>query len=373
MASPSSTPQPAGDDPTLGPLVRLWGLRASQLPAAGETPDGVAPLLISILQEAVPFIDTVAPKNSTDSRWWKPKGSSAKTFSAADCAAPVALFERRVDVAELERIAARSGQAGKKVEAAEVWSCRRSLHQDAAAKGTASWHEFRDCFKDRHVETEDAFTPSVVGARQAAVWDCGSVEAEEAGETWGHFTLSMAEMRHRIGRPVLKDRTFPVLQMTCAAMDKDAATDDAAAVSHREKPEFLVVSITVDDFLESAADDGGGTKGSVVAAYVSVERIRKLPATGEIEWIMATASDARGVLPKWMQAKAVPGQIAKDVFKFLVWIAQERAAKKNGEAATSEPPATASSQSAAPEPELPPLPLPLPTADPAPAPASVSA
>lgn len=49
-----------------------------------------------------------------------------------------------------------------------------------------------------------------------------------------------------------------------------------------------------------------------MAAYVSVERIRFLPSNGEIEWIMATASDAGGVLPQFIQNLAVPGAIAKD-------------------------------------------------------------
>ncbi|POR36430.1 Uncharacterized protein TPAR_03377, partial [Tolypocladium paradoxum] len=39
---------------------------------------------------------------------------------------------------------------------------------------------------------------------------------------------------------------------------------------------------------------------------------------------MGTASDARGVLPAWVQRMAVPGQIAKDVDMFLGWIAEER-------------------------------------------------
>lgn len=147
-------------------------------------------------------------------------------------------------------------------------------------------------------------------------------------------------MRHRIGRPVLKDRTFPVLQMTCATMETDAGADgvdDAAAVSRREKPEFLVVSITVDDYFSSgfapssssspsSAPTPGPGGDTVVAAYVSVERIRRLDDgdSGAIEWIMATASDARGVLPMWMQTLAVPAQIAKDVPLFLAWIEKQR-------------------------------------------------
>jgi hypothetical protein len=61
-----------------------------------------------------------------------------------------------------------------------------------------------------------------------------------------------------------------------------------------------------------------------MAAYVSIERIRILPSSGEIEWIMATASDAKGVLPQWMQNMAVPGQVAHDVDLFLKWIPSQR-------------------------------------------------
>ena len=342
-------------DDQLGPLVRLWGLTTAQLPDPSETPDNLAPFLISILQEAVPFIDSVAPKLATPAppdqadpdpaaatalaavaataaKAWKPKGSKAYPESAAK----VHLAERVVDSSELERVAGRSvvpPSARLRHDArlpAETWICRRSVHADSAAEGarSASWAEFRDAVKDRHAESEEAFTPSVVGARAAVVWDCGGAEAVEGGETWGKFTLRVEEVRHRIGKPVMKDRVFPVLQMTCSAMETNRAVeagDDAAAVSRDEKPEFLVVSITVTDFgSASPAAEFSKGKGVVVGAYTSVERIRKLPGSGEIEWIMATASDARGVLPMWVQTMAVPGQIARDVPLFLSWIAKER-------------------------------------------------
>jgi hypothetical protein len=49
---------------------------------------------------------------------------------------------------------------------------------------------------------------------------------------------------------------------------------------------------------------------------------------------MATASDAKGVLPRWVQAKAVPGQIARDVQLFIRWIAKERE-QQGGKAGTT--------------------------------------
>jgi len=138
--------------------------------------------------------------------------------------------------------------------------------------------------------------------------------------------LSAAVMRHRIGKPILRDRTFPVLQMTCAAMEGPGSeAADATITSHREQ--FLVVSVTVDDFLTSphvSASLRAQHDDAVVATYVSIERIRKLDGDGEVEWLMATASDARGVLPMWVQTRAVGGQVAKDVPNFFAWAARER-------------------------------------------------
>ena len=37
----------------------------------------------------------------------------------------------------------------------------------------------------------------------------------------------------------------------------------------------------------------------------------------KVEWMMAVASDASGVLPMWAQKMGLPGAIAKDVGLFL--------------------------------------------------------
>ncbi|KAI1394942.1 hypothetical protein F4819DRAFT_479991 [Hypoxylon fuscum] len=292
----------------LGPLVRLWGLRTEQLPAATASTDELAPFLISILQEAVPFIDSAAPKKSTTSgtKLWKSKGS----HSHADSAAKVEVLERVIPAAELERVAAGSAKVG-----AETWCCRRSVHEDKEQKGTASWEEFEHCFREAHAQSEKAFTPACLAAHEALRWNCAGVEAHEGGLAWTGFQLVVEEMRHRIGKPVLKDRTFPVLQMTCAAARGN---------------EFVVVSIPLPDFgAKSKASKLASEKGAQVAFYVSVERIRRLEGGvegqgGSIEWLMATASDAGGVLPAWVQNLAAPGVIWKDVPLFLGWIAKER-------------------------------------------------
>lgn len=302
-------------DKAKDPLLHLAGVKSSQLPAATASPEELTPFIKTLLEEAVPFIDTAAPRAAdfTDpavpappasNTLWKPKG----TKSHPDSTAKIELSERIVGDHE-------------------TWACRRSVHEDAASRGTASWAEFADCIRDRHAETEDAFTPTVLAHREAISWGgaAGVAPIEAGGVTWGRFGLALVEMKHKIPPP-LKPRVFPVLQLVASAVP--------GASGKPEEDEFVVVSVTVSDFATGQLKDQAGLsveKGVVVGAYVSVERVRRLPGQGEdkgkIEWIMATASDAKGILPMFLQTKAVPGQIAKDVGMFLGWVDKERAKK----------------------------------------------
>ncbi|PKS10572.1 hypothetical protein jhhlp_002326 [Lomentospora prolificans] len=307
----------------LGPLIRLWGLPLTDIPPPGVASDDLAPFLMAILQEAVPFLDTISPRAgpSEDDSLWKSKGT--KTFPGSS--APVEVLERIIPVAELELVMARSQLAHGHDQAtklhSEVWACRRSVHEDTARKGTASWDEFVSAIKVHHAEAEEDFTPNIRRVHTPLEWDCSGVEAEEGGLIWQDFTLKVHESKHNIGAP-LKDRVFAVLQMTASAAG--------------EAREFVVVSIAINDFSNAPEAVLSKEKGPVVGAYTSVERVRKLD-TGEIEWIMATVSDARGVLPLWVQAMAVPGQVAKDVSLFLSWIEKERPKAEANDAPSSTP------------------------------------
>ncbi|KAI1645701.1 uncharacterized protein F4817DRAFT_166366 [Daldinia loculata] len=321
-----------------GPLVRLRGLRTEQLPAATASPDELAPFLFAILREAVPFIDSAAPKagnGAADPKLWKLKGSHAHP----DAAARIDVLERVVPAAELGEVAKEGGskekEKGKGKVRPETWCCRRSVHEDKPERGTASWEEFVRSFRDEHAESERAFTPACVDAHQALAWDCGGAEALEGGQTWGRFGLIVQEMRHRIGRPVLKDRTFPVLQMTATA----SSTTTSSSGEEEEEEEFLVVSIPIPDFGTSEASKLARERGAQIASYVSVERIRRMgegdgdgdgDGGRKVEWLMATASDAGGVLPAWVQNVAAPGVIWKDVPLFLGWIGRERVKRQQG-------------------------------------------
>lgn len=341
-------------DEELGPLVRLWGIKLSQLPPTTATADELGPLLRSILQEAVRLLDSAgAPRASSEgassdkaaaTTAWKSKGR--KTLAGSN--APVEVLQRTFSAAELGRI---PGAPEQRRVQAETWIGRRSVHEDATTtaggSGSASWAEFRDGLKDRHAEVEAAFTPGLVAHRRVARWE--RVRGLEVTTTaaiggrktaWGEFTLTVEEVRHRIGRPLLQDRVFAVLQVTAAVVPGTAA-GGAGGAGDGGSDEFVVVNIpVVDDGEDEKHEAGTGQSnhhhqqqqprlefcrddGVVVGAYVSVERVRRLLAE-EIEWLMATASDARGVLPARLQALAVPGQVVKDVPWFLTWVAQQR-------------------------------------------------
>ena len=282
----------------LGPWVRLEGISISQLPVGGrgvkpsvEVPstekfsDGsgavaapnIKTFITSVLSEAVPFIDGVAPKSGRASTWKKKR--SPKTYPTSE--APVHLFERTVSGKDLDKIEGMSQFSADRKD--ETWFCRRSYHRNEAQNRTASYEEFRHSFKEHHAESEKAFTPSVIGAREAMKWDTAGIEVEINGERWVNITVAVEEMKHKIDPKPLKNRTFPVIQV---------AADLAGS------QEFVIVSIPLNDFKKSPYAEYARDKSLVMASYTSIERIRILPSNGEVEWIMATASDAGGVLPQ---------------------------------------------------------------------------
>ena len=59
--------------------------------------------------------------------------------------------------------------------------------------------------------------------------------------------------------------------------------------------------------------------------YTSVERCRRnMQEASVTEWVMATASDAKGNLPMWTQKLGVPGAVLKDVGLFMGWTTKRR-------------------------------------------------
>ncbi|KAH7163203.1 hypothetical protein B0J13DRAFT_538063 [Dactylonectria estremocensis] len=293
-----------------GPLVRLWGIHPSQLPVSGAKGDGLKPLLTSILKEALPFISNVQAQSSDALPPWKPKSTKSFPHSTS----PVQLYERTVPAEHLRAVFEAHHPPGVDANLirSETWALRQSVHDDAATRGTACWTEFVRCFKERHAEAEVTFTPNIISTTRRHEWDCAGVEVEmeAGGTTWVDWTLRGEESLHELPKP-LRRRVFPVVQATAAV---------------RGRREFLVVQIAAQAGDEYTKSGNAGDAEALRASYTSIELVRET-ASGKIEWIMGTASNAGGVLPVWIQRMSVPGQIAKDVDMFLYWIGTEREKK----------------------------------------------
>jgi hypothetical protein len=304
-----------------GHLVRLWGIHESQFPSKDAHGDDLKPFLTSILGEALPFINDLPPASApTAASPLKQKTVKKLPNSAA----PVTLYERTVSAEDLQLVAKEKNLPhlnGAKVQP-ETWFLRRSVHEDAATKGTADWDEWVRSFKEGHADTEKEFTPTVMSTKLEQQWDCSGVEIQIGQDTWENLTLKLEQSVHKLPAP-LKNRVFPVVQVTASA---------------RGRRDFVVAQIAARDLQAEKREDDG----LVRAAYTSVERLRELKeGKPGIEWVMGTASDARGVLPAWMQKMAVPGAVAKDVDMFLDWISKERKTpKKQDESKVEEPAGT---------------------------------
>jgi hypothetical protein len=299
----------------LGPNVRLDGISVTQLPAR-ETPniepeleDFILPypehFVKAIINEALPFIDSVYPKRAP-TEGWRRHGSPRKYTKV--CTAPVDVFIHQIPGKVIGNIPGMSPLRpdGK----AETWVTRRSLHKDDKTPGTACWEEFVDAFKDNHAQTEIAFTPTVLEARNAMVWEIDGLTFDVDGETWGHGTMKVLEMVHLIKPKPLKNRVFPVLQLVIERLGNFR--------------EFCVISIPIRDMESASSAHFAKDKSLIIGHYVSVERIRVLPNTHHIEWVMTTASNASGVLPQWIQNMAVPGLIAHDVEWYMDFANKKR-------------------------------------------------
>jgi hypothetical protein len=191
------------------------------------------------------------------------------------------------------------------------------------------------------------FTPTLYDARPVADWKGQIHKMEEEGQGGGYgfgfkgkearytnVSLGVYEMCHAIPPPLMP-RCFCVLVATASITG-----------SKGEEDEFVAVTVPVD--LTGGAGTGTGTDGEseksvgfystgrnmkegedpqrrkkvLMGLYTAVEVVRRRDRErgGEIEWIMATSSDAKGNLPMWLQKMSLPGAIAKDVGFFLRWI-----------------------------------------------------
>jgi Protein of unknown function (DUF3074) len=219
----------------------------------------------------------------------------------------------------------------------EHWFARRSIHENTSSKnlqkpGHASWEEFLFGLRDDHSKHEEEFTPTLFDARHVVDWAGQVRKVDEEGalakEGFRNVTMALYEMCHEVPSP-LKSRVFAVLVVTASLLGKRDMVE-----GHREKFVAVTVPVQLSQAVKPAfyanhrnykeGEDLKRKKEVVQGLYAAVEtctlRKKSNGESEEIEWIMATASDAKGALPMWMQKLALPGAVPKDVGYFMKWI-----------------------------------------------------
>ncbi|KAF4310319.1 hypothetical protein GTA08_BOTSDO03026 [Botryosphaeria dothidea] len=297
---------------TPGRLVRLRVLTTSDLPPHPSIKPSSADrvelfdFLKTALDEGVSFADEHVPQTFK-------KGAVKDSPPAA---AKVQMLSRDVKPSE---------QPFMDSNTTENWFARESVHQNASEQGTASWEEFDNGLRIDHSKHEMDYTPAVFDAHKVADWD--ELIAVKGGKVPGGYeevSMSVYEMCHQMPPP-LTNRVFPVVIITA----KTGADS------------FVVVQIPVDlqDFPDgdvlysngrNKRDGESSVKSKKVTPgiYVSVERV-KLTEAGEVKWVMATASNAKGYVPMVLQKQGVPGAVLKDVGLFIQWAMGSRTAPES--------------------------------------------
>ena len=124
------------------------------------------------------------------------------------------------------------------------------------------------------------YTPDVQDAHKVVDWDNELANLGRTVGGWEDVSLAVVEMVHHIPPP-LNDRVFPEVIVTA-----------------RRAKEFIVVQIPV----ETTGMPGAkyNSKGKLqTAMYCSIEYGQLIEDGAKVRWQMATASDAKGILPMW--------------------------------------------------------------------------
>ncbi|KAL1306461.1 hypothetical protein AAFC00_005159 [Neodothiora populina] len=300
--------------PDLGSKVRLHEYPASELPAhpdlapyqtSGDQPD-LKSFIISTLSEGNSFVTSYIPAVIK-------VRTSQKTVPPSK--ATVQLAAHRISAARLP--------AEARTESGESWFVRSSLHKSEKAAGTADWEEFEEALLDNHSQHEMDYTPDVFDAYRVLSWDEELAKMGNIVGSWEKVEMGIFEMAHKIPPP-LTNRVFSVLVVKAK---NTAVTPNS----------FIIVQIPIEISRVQTALYANGRhkkegdtmqkkKDITMGVYTSVERC-ELEDNGHVKWVMATASNAKGNLPMFVQKQAIPDAIAKDVALVIGWLDKRRNGK----------------------------------------------
>ncbi|KAK8218372.1 hypothetical protein IWZ01DRAFT_492778 [Phyllosticta capitalensis] len=287
-------------------LLRLRALKSQDLPPhpiirpTSSNSVDLFQFIRDVLDDGVKFAEEVVPETF--------KEGAEKT--AAPATAKVRILARDMKKDELPHLDAKG----------ETWFARLSIHENKAAEGTATIDEFELGLRQQHATNEMIYTPTIYDAHLVADWsDLMNVAGRSVGGGYTDITMQIYEMAHQLPFP-LANRAFAQLIIT----------------ANTSSDSFVVVQIPVDvsDFPEAEVlyingrnrRDGESSlkkKKTVHGEYVSVERVKKTES-GDISWLMAASSDAKGAVPLAVQKWKLPDEITKDVGVFIKHCAEQR-------------------------------------------------
>lgn len=316
-------------------LIRLAPLQVGDLAEHTDLPLSKNPrpdlktFVTTLLNDGLAFL---SPKSLADNF------SHHSTKPCPPSASKVEVLTYSIPAAEIGQIEWSEGRAVARSKPraldSEHWVARKSIHQDISSKsinkaGSASWDEFVYGLRDDHSEHEAKFDPCLYDARPVLDWnrELGLLKARGQLESFTEPTLGIYEMTRSVPGP-LSPRSFSILVATASA-DEDLFIAVTVPVSLNTSVDnaFYSVGRNIHD-----GETAQQRKEVVMGVYAAVETVRRDRAKQEIEWIMATASDARGNLPMWLQRVSLPSQVVKDVGNFLKWIQRvdDKEMKKDG-------------------------------------------
>ncbi|KXT02856.1 hypothetical protein AC578_1799 [Pseudocercospora eumusae] len=262
------------------PLISMRGLKLSELPfhpqlkgsESSAGPD-LQSFVQALLDEGHAFI--------TDQKIWHDAGQ--KNSSPAKAPVKITKHSRTTP--------------GSKSE--ETWFQRTSLHENKAEPGTATFQELDSGLRENHSKNEQEYTPGLVEVHEVLNYNALLEGKGRTAGRWQKADLYLMQMRHKVPTP-LKNRVFTVI-----------------VAAGKIENEFVDVQVPVE--IPSGARYKESNTEIVHGVYASTERGSLEENGTHAKWQMATASDVKGVLPPFIQKIAMPGEIAKDVGRFVEW------------------------------------------------------
>ncbi|WRT69650.1 uncharacterized protein IL334_006640 [Kwoniella shivajii] len=169
---------------------------------------------------------------------------------------------------------------------------RQALFMSSSPDGI--YERFRRGLLEYHSENEREYIESM---RES---ECLHVYRKHVAEVW-RLTFKTP--------PPTNPRTFIVLLLSRELTDNNQAKGERS---------FMNISLPFEH--PDCPPKQGNEKSRVRGKYVSVERVKEIEQGNEVEWRMATSSDAGGNIPRFVTNGSLPNSIAEDVPSFLGWL-----------------------------------------------------